>query len=284
MIRPAEPGDRPQVKALWMQAFEDDQVSTDHYFDHRHRDHYMLLDMEDGRLRAMLTMLPVDLIIGDQTLPARYFFAIATELRFRGQGISTKLIEAAECLCKQQAAAASLLVPASEELFRFYAKRGYVTRFYYKAQKLSQDDLPPCPRDYRLLPATAEAMHRLREGAFAKNRLFLRWDREALQYVIASAGDYGAPLLRFETANGEGYAYCEQDGETMIVKELALAGITVPEAVAILHRQLKAKSYLLRLAGEAEGEPGLIPFGMMKAFMPLPSTQGGVPYLSFAKD
>jgi GNAT superfamily N-acetyltransferase len=284
MIRPARIEDREQIKALWMQAFEDDEASTDHYFAHRHRDEYMLTDMEGGRLRAMLSMLPIDLVMGKHILPARYFFAIATDLNWRGQGISTKLILAAETLCQQQGADASVLVPAGAGLFDFYGRRGYRTEFYYRAERVTPDELPVCPQVYHLLPVTKDAMYSLREKAFSGSRLFLRWDTEALDYIIASAAAFGAPLLRFKTAEGEGYAYCEPDGETIIVKELALAGITMPEAVAILHRQLKAKSYLLRLAGVADGESGLIPFGMMKAFTPLPSVQGGVPYLSFAKD
>ena len=284
MIRQARIEDREQIKALWMQAFEDDEASTDHYFALRHRDQNMLVDMEGGQLRAMLSMLPIDLVMDKRILPARYFFAIATCLSWRGQGISTKLILAAETLSQEHGAAASVLVPAGAGLFNFYGKRGYSTEFYYRAERVTPDELPVCPQEYHLLPVTGDAMYRLRGQAFAGSRLFLRWDIEALDYIIASASAFGAPLLRFKTPTGEGYAYCESDGETMIVKELALAGITMPEAVAILHRQLKAKSYLLRLAGVADGESGLIPFGMIKTFTPLPSVQGGVPYLSFAKD
>lgn len=284
MIRLALPGDRAQIKALWMQAFEDDQVPTDHYFDHRHQDENMLVDTEDGQLCAMLSILPVDLVIGRQVLPARYFFAIATDLRWRGQGISTKLIQTAEALCQKQGAAASVLVPASAGLFDFYGKRGYQTRFYYHVKKFRPDELPACPQEHSLLPVSGDTLYHLREKAFSKSRLFLRWDSEALDYVIASAAAFGAPLLRFETPYGEGYAYCEWAGDDLIVKELALVGIGVPEAVAILHQHLRAASYTLRLAGRAEDQTALMPFGMIKAFVPLPTAEGSAPYMSFAKD
>ena len=284
MIRPARIEDREQIKALWMQAFEDDEAATDHYFAHRHRDRYMLVDMEGGQLRAMLTMLPVDLVMGKHILPARYFFAIATGLHWRGQGISTKLILAAEAHCQQQGAAASILVPAGGGLFNFYGKRGYVTDFFYRVEKYSPDELAACPLEHSLLPITGDAMYCLREKAFSGSRLFLRWDTEALDYIIASAAAFGASLLRFKTAEGEGYAYCEWTGDDLTVKELVLAGIGKSEAVAILHHHLHAASYTLRLAGGKEEQASLIPFGMIKAFMPLPKAKGTEPYMSFAKD
>ena len=284
MIRPALPGDRPQVRALWMQAFGDDELSTDHYFAHRHRDAYMLVDAQGGQLRAMLTMLPIDLVTGTATVPADYFFAIATGLEWRGRGISTALIKAAEARSLSRGAAASVLVPASAGLFDFYAKRGYETRFYVNQEKVTPDKLPACPSGHTLLPVSGEALYRLREKAFVGSRLFLRWNVQALDYIIASAAAFGAPLLRFALQEGEGYAYCERTSDGLTVKELALSGIQVPQALAILDSHLHAASYTLRLAGAAGRQASLKPFGMIKEFRPLPLGEGTEPYMSFAKD
>ena len=284
MIRMARPGDRPQVKALWMQAFEDDELSADHYFAHRHRDEYMLVDAQDGQLRAMLTMLPIDLVRGNASVPAVYFFAIATGLAWRGRGISTALIKAAEARSLSRGAAASVLVPASAGLFEFYGSRGYETRFFYREESFTPDKLPARLPEHSLLPVSGEALYRLREKAFAGSRLFLRWNVRALDYIIASAAAFGAPLLRFGTEEGEGYAYCERTGDKLTVKELALSGIEVPQAVAILDRHLHAASYTLRLAGADGRQTAPKPFGMIKEFKPLPVGEGTEPYMSFAKD
>lgn len=284
MIRPARSNDLPQLKALWMQAFQDDELSADHYFANRHRDENMLVDVEGGQLRAMLTMLPADLVTGGATVPAVYFFAIATGLAWRGRGISTALIKDAEARCRSQGAAATVLVPANAGLFDFYGRRGYETRFYYRQETVTPDKLPACPQGHTLLPVSGEALYRLREKAFAKSRLFLRWNIQALDYIIASAAAFGAPLLRFGTDKGEGFAYCERAGEELTVKELALSGIEVPQAVAILDRHLHAASYTLRLAGADGRQSAPVPFGMIKAFEPLPAGEGTEPYMSFAKD
>ncbi|MHC1787614.1 MAG: GNAT family N-acetyltransferase [Christensenellales bacterium] len=283
MIRQALPGDRPQIEALWMQAFHDSREATSFYFAHRHQDRFMLVDVQDDQLRAMLSLLPVDLVMGDLSFPARYFFAIATDIAWRGQGISTQLIQAAEAFSQGEGAAASVLVPADADLFTFYRKRGYETRFYYHELRLEAGSLPPAP-PHRLLPPTAAELLRLRGEAFRGSRLFLRWDEEALAYILLASQTYHAPLLRFLTDAGEGYASCEWAGKELIVKELALSGIPVREAAAILLSHLGAGSCTLRLAGGDLDPAGLRPFGMLKAFLPLPEAPGELPYMSFAKD
>lgn len=284
MIRFAQAADIPQLKALWMEAFHDSQQATDFFFERRLRLDCLLIEAQGDQPRAMLTMLPIALVTGGQALPARYFFAIATFKRFQGQGLSTRLMLEAERISSQRGEYAAVLVPASQSLFQFYGKRGYQTAFGYDLLRLQADQLPPCPPDARLLPLEAADMLRLREQAFAGSRLWLRWDEAALDFVRQAAEQYQAPLLRFATDDGEGYAYCEWDDETLIVKELALVGIVPVIAAAILHRELGAKAYALRLQqGTAPGAADL-PFGMMKALRPLPEAAGTAPYMSFAKD
>ncbi len=297
MIRLSRPEDLPQARALWMQAFHDSPEATDFYFAHRNRWQNLLVEVENDQLRGMLTMLPLDLWMAGQALPARYFFAIATDERFRGQGISTRLMAHAEDLARQQGCAAALLVPANAPLFDFYGKRGYATTFHYDRLELTPDLLPPCPDGAQLLPCTAEHMLRLRNAAFGGSRLYARWGLEALTYVERAATVYEAPLLRFEMQGGEGYAYAEWEGEALVIKDLALQNLSVPQALAIVHGQLGAPRYVVRLA-EGVGQAALdeleqtagtgclvsAPFGMLKPLMPLPQAQGTAPYLSLGKD
>lgn len=297
MIRLSRPEDLPQAKALWMQAFHDSPEATDFYFDHRNRWQNLLVEVENDQLRGMLTMLPMDLWMAGQALPARYFFAIATDERYRGQGISTRLMAQAEDLARQQGCAATLLVPANAPLFDFYGKRGYESTFHYDRLDIVPDRLSPCPEGVRWLPCTAEDMLRLRDAAFGGSRLYARWGLEALAYVERAATVYEAPLLRFAAQGGEGYAYAEWEEEALVIKDLALQGLSVPQALAILHSQLGASRYVVRLAegmgqaawdelGCSSGADRLspVPFGMLKPLAPLPLADGTAPYLSLGKD
>jgi len=284
VIRFSRPEDLPRLKPLWMEAFHDSEEATDFYFARRNRYDNLLIDEQDGHLRGMLSMLPIDLVSGGRVFPARYFFAIATDLRFRGQGVSTALIAEAERITRERGEAAALLVPAGDDLFRFYGKRGYETVFHYDLLRLTPDALPPCPQDARLLPPDARAWVGLRDQAFGDSRLYARWDEEGLDYVIKAAAAWEAPLLQFAAGAGEGMAYCEWDGEAVVVKDLALHGLDVPTACAILHRELHAAAYALRLPQGAAHGAETIPFGMIKWLNPFEPAAGAAPYLSLGKD
>lgn len=288
MIRTAQAADLPQIKQLWMQAFHDSEAATDFYFANRAPQSALLdnllIDMEEGRLRGMLSLLPVDLLSGGQVYPARYFFAIATDERFRRQGISTRLIEEAERLTLARGGYASLLVPADQPLFDFYGKRGFETLFYYKPETFEGKDIAACSPETVMLPAQAGDILRLRDAAFSASRLYARWDEEALRFVIKAARAWDAPLLRFQLGGGEGYAYCERDGEDVMVKELALRGISEREAMRVIHRELGARRYHVRLPGE-DAQAAAHPYGMIHWLKPADlSHEGFAPYLGLGKD
>ena len=83
---------------------------------------------------------------------------------------------------------------------------------------------------------------------------------------------------------GEGYAYCERDGSAVIIKELALSGIDVPDAMRIIHRELHADAYHVRLAGDDAAVSQA--YGMIRWLKkPLTlSPEGPAPYLGLGKD
>ena len=287
MIRTAQAADLPGIKRLWMAAFGDSEAATDFYFSNRMPQEKLLdnllIDTEEGELRGMLSMLPIDLAAGGLSLPARYFFAIATDERFRRRGISSRLIEEAERETLARGGHASLLVPASGALFDFYGKRGFGSFFYYQPALYQAEAIGDCPEGARLLPPEPAELLRLRDAAFGASSLYARWDEEAMRFIARASAAWGAPLLRFQTEEGEGYAYCEPEGEGFIIKELALDGIGPDRALSVIHRELGGAWYRVRHMG-APGE-GLSPYGMIHWLKPAPAMPGGqAPYLGLGKD
>lgn len=281
-IRQARASDLPQLKALWMEAFQDSAEATDFYFAHRNRYEYLLVEEEQGLVRGMLSMLPIQLLSEGKAHKARYLFAIATGQAFRGQGISTRLMQEAEARARAEGAAATLLVPATPSLFDFYGRRGYETAFWYGHLLVKPEELPQPPDGARLYAPDAGQMLRLRDLAFQASRLYARWDEEALRYVAHAAQVYGAALCAFEAADAAGYAYGEWDGDKLIVKDLALHGIGPMAALALLHQRFQAARYQLRLPEGLLPTPRQ-PYGMIKAFQSL-SADGSPPYLALGKD
>ena len=111
---------------------------------------------DDGSACAMAFALPYAVTSEGKTLDGRYLYAVATAKAYRGQGIATRLLEHIERTLAAEGADGLLLVPASDDLRRFYAKRGF--RDWSKISRFCAQPETPCG---------AEEYLRLRETYFA---------------------------------------------------------------------------------------------------------------------
>lgn len=263
MIEFASERYRKQVKALWCEAFEESEVSAQHYFTHCHEDKNMLLDIEDGAVCAMLTMLPLTLHFGAEARPGRYIYAVATRKDCRGQGRSTRLLHAAHDDMRRTGVAASLLVPASESLFDFYAQRGYKKAFCLGETVWEAAALPPAGTGTVQRMETAEDYARLRHAAFGNSRPFAEWDSDMLKRIMTYGRCYGAEFYHICTPEGEAAAFCVREGDTVLVKELAAVGVEPRQAAALLHKRLGAPCYRVRTAAGAKTEEKRLDFAML---------------------
>lgn len=273
MIRFAGPGDLPRLMALWAQIFGDSPEAVEGYFARRHEDGNMLVFVEDGVLCGMLSMLPLALIAHGAEYPARYVYAVATDPAFRGRGIATALLSRAHEEMAARGVAASVLVPASEGLFGYYAKRGYRTAFSIDVKDYPAGALAPFPAGGAFEPCKTSTYARIRDAAFAAAGLYALWDQAAVAFACE-----GMNLTKLTLDGGVGCALWERDGDGVFVRELALLGMGVPAALSILHRTAGAASYRVRLPGRA------VPFGMIRWLIPQPEGTDGPGYLALALD
>ena len=283
MIRFALDSDREQLWALWEEAFGDTPEDTQDYFARRHQNDCMLVDVEDGEIAGMLSLLPVTLASQGREFPARYIYGVATRQSFRGQGISTRLMEYTHDFMKEQGEKAAILVPASPSLFDFYGKRGYKSVFFLDTAQVMAAQIPSSPIDGHVAPCDAAAFTRIRDKAFSSSGLYARWDKRAVDYAITSHSSSGG-VLHFEALGGEGCALWERQEDGVLVRELALVNMDVHAALCLLHKALNAALYRLRLMPGSF--PGAVshPFGMIHWLIKEPELPGGPPYLALALD
>lgn len=285
MIRFAQPEDRRQLMALWQEAFGDSDADTAYYFYHRHSDGNLLLFEQDGFVAGMLTMLPAVIKANGQSLQARYVYAVATAQASRRQGISTRLLEHAHAWMRNAGMAASVLAPATPELFDFYGRRGYQTVFYADQVTVSLPRHADLPEGVRITDAAVEEYARVREQAMAVSRIYVHWDKDALAYVINGEKNAGSRVLHAVTRQGEAVAICQQLEEGRIrVTEMMTVGLSAEQALRVLHPYLKGTTYTLRLPEGAW--PGALrtPLGMMLSFIDMPGNAGASGYLGLIKD
>lgn len=283
MIRLAQSRDHGQLKALWARVFGDSPPEVEAYFALRHRDEDMLVWAQGQEIQGMLSMLPLALRQGEKAYPARYIYAVATAPEERGRGIATLLMDAAGEEIRARGEAAGVLVPASESLFGYYTKRGYRTAFFLDVVDVEAGALSPCPVGGQVLPCSSAQYVRIRDEAFGQNRLYARWDERAVDYALGALGKGGAALLTLE--GGQGVAAWSPMEGGVLVRELALVGLEVPTALALLHRQAGAARYRVRLAAGTQPGVQATPFGMIRWFIPEPEPgPEGAGYLALALD
>lgn len=281
MIRFAARRDHPQLKALWAEAFGDRPEDIALYFALRHADENMLVEERDHVAAGMLSMLPVTLCGADGSrYRARYLYAVATGKRYRGQGISTALLEAAHIHMKVLGEAAAILVPASADLFAFYARRGYTPAFSLDILTLDAADLLPLPPQGRLQACSAAEYARIRNRAFQHSALYVCWEESAVAYTLQTLS--GSAVISWQ--GGHGCAAWDVMDTRVLVRELALPQGGVQAALAVLHQTLRAPRYTVRLAQGTLPGTAPQPFGMIHWLIPQPTLTGAPPYLSLAMD
>ena len=284
MIRFAADKDHPQLMALWQVCFGDSETAIRFYFANRHQNQNMLVYEENGIIAGMLTMLPVQLAFGSFIQNGRYIYAVATAPQLRGQGVSSQLLEACHTWMQNNNETASVLVPASQSLFDYYEKRGFETLFYVDNIKISPAGLPAYRLTAECTPCSAEEFYRLRNAAFADSSLFVKWGIDALSYLIKGAETFGDGVYYFRSDKGEGCAFCGWRDRTIFIREIALLHMDLYNALSILHHELGAESYSLRLP--AGSVTAYVPqaFGMIHYLGDKPVLEGKSPYLSLVLD
>ncbi len=115
--------DESACKTLWQKAFGDEEAFIDSFLI-RHYDPRRMLSIErEGRLAAMLHLIPFESEAGRTT----YLYGVATDPDFRGQGLASQLVAEAVDRCDRRGDDAVILIPApgNERLSDFYARFGF---------------------------------------------------------------------------------------------------------------------------------------------------------------
>lgn len=112
----------PALRALWQQAFGDDDRFLDCFFATAFSSDRCLCIPAEDKIAAALYWL--DCSCRGERLA--YLYAVATDLSCRGKGLCHSLMSKAHELLQKQGYAGAVLVPGSKDLFRFYENMGYL--------------------------------------------------------------------------------------------------------------------------------------------------------------
>ena len=274
----------PQLISLWQEAFGDTAEEALFYFQHRHKQQNMFVFEIGSEISGMLSMLPVHLHSPKQIIQARYVFAVATKKTRRGQGISTRLLEAAHQKMQAEGSSASILVPAEPSLFEFYGKRGYKTGFQVDQVHLKAGEISSRGVKGRLKRCCADKYLSIRNDVYKSSQMFVRWDLDALQFIRHSVMASGGAMFSISIGKRQAAAVCEARGDFIRVTELACSKDMWQQAMALIHQHFQSEKYQLRMQEGSLPEGSTQPFGMIHWLGEPMQTMGEAPYLAFAKD
>lgn len=112
----------PALRALWKQAFGDEDAFLDKFF---------TLGFSPERCRCVLESdRPVSVLYWFdctwENQKLAYLYAVATDKAYQGQGLCRQLMDDTHRYLSALGYAGTVLVPGSESLFTFYGKIGYL--------------------------------------------------------------------------------------------------------------------------------------------------------------
>lgn len=273
-IRFAQPADTEQIIGLWQQCFGDSPDFISFYLQHHpFSEKTLLLALEGDVVLSMLSLLPACFLCQGQQLPVRYVYAVGTDIRFRGQGLSTTLLDSAAQICRENNEAGLFLIPASQSLFSFYSARGFYNAFGLQTETLLPADFADAQPsgDIFLKPIAPEAIFPLRGRILGRHQPFIQWGTKALGYAVSATGAAGGDALGFYQGDTPvGYVFYEPFNGNCVIKEWGVPEHLERAALCALHARLQRPRYVLR-------RPGQTPYGMLRPVsgaLSLPKTLG----------
>jgi GNAT superfamily N-acetyltransferase len=272
-IRTAKKSDTQRQKEIWKACFGDSNEYIDFYFANRYRENETLLLLWNGNITSMLTMIPVRVITSDgRSLPSAMLYAIATHPKYQGRGLATRIMDFSDRYLMDNNNRLSLLVPASDRLFDFYGRRGYINGFFIKEVTITDDAFKDIREDaaFRsfITPASPKGYNRRRDER-QNGGLYVAYGDGEIAYQKKLSKRTGADIYTIEIDGTCGCAAAERiNAGRVLIKELLMPESFVYRSVALIAKLLPAKEYIVRLpANQSQSLCGEIrPFGMIKPY------------------
>ena len=246
MICLAHPSDRPGMTALWQEAFGDPQEYIDLFFDNRMQWQNTLLYKEGDVVAGQLFILSCQLSTPGKSYSCGYIYSVATRKTFRGQGIGTRLLEAAHQLLRERGFDLAVLAPAGTSLFDFYGNRGYIPQGYIRREVIEASHLRTQDKELLLSPISPQEILELRQQYYGN--AFLRWDEDGIRYIVKENHFLGGQFYGFSLDGQRGFAACVPYEDKLFIKELACPDSKIEQVIGKLHALYNKNQYILWLS------------------------------------
>ena len=264
-IRPWQPEDRPQLKALWKTAFGDDDGYIDGFFNSFLHDGTCVVAEAVGTVVSAMYIVPGIRLFPyrKNVLTAGYAYALATLPAWRGRGIGSAVYRAV-CDKALETADAACVLPAEASLYSFYETGGAGAFGGIREGRLTKAELAGVPTRMTV---------RVPAGQYAGMR---EWFLSEMPHAVFPEDlydfleDSGTEFFMLEG----GVAAAETDNGMCRILELLAPEIEPMTAVASIARWCPAQEYTVRtplfFAGPGERRPFVLASLKQMPDYPLP--------------
>jgi len=207
-----------------------------------------------------------------QGLPAVMLYAIATHPKYQGRGLATQVMDFCDRYLIDDHKEMSILVPATDRLFDFYSKRGYIDGFNIREVVLTDEVIEGLIKSHRppaLITPTTPCAYNRRRNKQLQGRFYVAYGDEEIAYQKKLSIRSGADIYAMDMEGIHGCAAVERISPGKVFfKELLMPEHLILRAAAQLAKRLPAKEYILRTpAYLCEHFEGTVrPFGMVKPY------------------
>ena len=122
---------RFETRHLWERSFADPRAFIDLYFREKYRTERNEIIVRDGCVVSALQKLPYPMTYGGHMIPASYVSGACTDESYRRRGLMGELLDQTHRAMLAENTMFSFLIPATTELFTYYAKYGYTPCFRF---------------------------------------------------------------------------------------------------------------------------------------------------------
>lgn len=229
---------KEEVKALWKLCFDDTDEFVNLYFEQRYKDEINVDIRQDGKIVAALQMIPYPMTFCGTIISTAYISGACTHPDYRRQGLMRRLLKEAHRRMFQEGKLLSVLIPANDSLFDYYANEGYAPTFGYIKQCISLRGL--CPAMFCVVTDETDNRELLFEryhyfsSMMKKRPCCIQHPREDFLLIMEDLRLGGGKMLVARRSNHiVGMAFCIMENERVVVKELLADDERVRDSILV---------------------------------------------------
>lgn len=200
-LRKLLPKEHQRTRRLWEKIFtEDTKVFLDYYYSVKTKENEIFAVEDEGEIIAMLHLNPYQMRIRDNVYSTNYIVAVATDERYRKQGIMAELLKASMKEMYRRKEPFTFLMPAAEAIYY-----PHDFRFIYRQRRGKAVGKNRVPDSMELVPVEEKDCESAAEFA---NRFL-----ENYQVTTERDASYYKTLIAEQKSESGGVVMAKKQGE-----------------------------------------------------------------------